>query len=156
MSQIVDANLTFADLPGLGSRLVPPTNWTYSARTLDATLSMRAYGQAVVIQDEYQNTYQRVTPADDTNPLPVLEDGTGTNCSTDTDCQGLDADHCLLSSEFGYCTIEGCASGECGTPYVCCFGCNPAVAPMLPFEGSACIPEAATGMLTGQAGCTCD
>jgi hypothetical protein len=29
---------------------------------------------------------------------------------------------------------------------------------MLPFEGSACIPEteAVTSLLTGQAGCTCD
>jgi hypothetical protein len=87
--------------------------------------------------------------------LPVTADGTGTLCSSDADCQGLDASHCLMADGQGFCTVEGCVDLGCGTPYVCCFGCNPAVAPMLPFEGSACLPEVGTDQLTNMAGCTC-
>ena len=86
----------------------------------------------------------------------VTEDGTGTVCSSDADCQGLTAAHCLSEGGLGICTVEGCTAGTCFTPYECCHDCNPMAAPMLPFEGSACLPAEATGMLEGQAGCTCD
>lgn len=59
-SQIVDPALTDADLSTLGSRLTLPTGWTYEVRTPDATLEVRATGEAVVLQDELQNTYQRM------------------------------------------------------------------------------------------------
>ena len=47
-------------------------------------------------------------------------------------------------------------SGGCGAPYVCCLDCSEMIAPFLPFEEAACIPAPATGMLTAQAGCTCE
>lgn len=60
-SQIVDDALAEDDLPGLGDRLALPEGWTYRARTLDAPLEVRSSdGVAVVIQDELQNTYQRI------------------------------------------------------------------------------------------------
>jgi hypothetical protein len=62
-----------------------------------------------------------------------------------------------MASGQGFCTVEGCASGGCGSPYVCCHDCNPAVAAMLPFEGSACFPEEMVGQLTmAPVSCTCD
>jgi hypothetical protein len=157
MSQIVDPDLSPADLSTLGSRLALPDGWTYQARRRITDLVLKAEGEAIMLQDDLKNTYQRTTiSATPSSTLPVLDDGTGTVCSSDTDCQGLDAAHCLQSAGQGFCTIEGCVGGECGVPYVCCYGCSAAVAPMLPFEGSACIPEAASEMLTTQASCTCD
>ena len=158
MSQIVDPSLSPADLPELSSRLVLPDGWTYRARRRITDLVLEAEGAATMLQDDLQNTYQRTAITSTVEPLlPVLADGTGTPCSGDVDCQDLDAGHCLVSSGTGgYCTIEGCAGGGCGTPYVCCHDCNPAVAPMLPFEGSACIPGMATSTLENQTGCTCD
>jgi hypothetical protein len=157
MSQIVDPNLTPADLAGLGSRLALPDGWTYQARRRITDLVLNADGEATMLQDELKNSYQRTNIAPITDEtLPVLDDGTGTPCSSEADCQSLDASHCLISSNQGFCTVEGCASGECGAPYVCCFGCDESVAPMLPFEGSACLPEGSTEMISSQAGCTCE
>lgn len=63
-SQIVDETLEASDLPGLGSRLDLPEGWEYEVRTLDAPLAVRSSdGEAVVIQDELQNTYQRIDAA---------------------------------------------------------------------------------------------
>ena len=58
-AQIVDADLSESDLPGLGARLVLPDGWSYRARTLDAPLVVRTPGEATVVQDELQNTYSR-------------------------------------------------------------------------------------------------
>jgi hypothetical protein len=89
--------------------------------------------------------------------LPIADDGTGTLCTDDTDCDELTADSCLSpDGSIGFCTIEGCAAGGCGAPYVCCHDCNPMAAPMLPFEGSACLHPEMTAQLTAMAGCTCD
>lgn len=165
MSQIVDPNLTLGDLATLGERLMLPEGWSYHVRTLESELVLTVAGEAIVIQDELRNTYQRMTAGLPSTPqptstpgptLPILNDGTGTFCTSDTQCAGLGASHCLMASGQGFCTVEGCVSGGCGAPYVCCFGCNPAAAPFLPFRGSACIPPAGTGPLTNQAGCTCD
>jgi hypothetical protein len=89
---------------------------------------------------------------------PVTPDGTGTLCQTDADCPGNGVDKCLDPyGTGGFCTREGCGQGECETPYVCCHDCSPAVAPMLPFVGSACIPGDQTGQLTAApVSCTCD
>jgi hypothetical protein len=154
----VDPSLTLADLPGLDARLMLPAGWTYAVRKLDAPLLLKVNGEAFVIQDDLNNSYQRVTPAD-MNPsgmLPVLGDGTGTPCSSDTECVGLTASHCLISPAASFCTVQGCAPASCGTPYKCCHSCDPAYASLLPFTGSACIPEMATSQLTGTTGCTCD
>ena len=158
MSQIVDPDLTLADLSDLGSRLALPEGWTYRVNRRITDLVLAVDGEVFVLQDELQNTYMRVGSGAPSQALPVLDDGTGTLCSSDADCEGLDPSHCLIATGLGFCTVEGCAGGDCGAPYVCCFGCSPAAAPMLPFEGSACIPEteAVTGLLTGQAGCTCE
>lgn len=60
-SQIVDETLEAADLPTLGDRLELPEGWSYRARTLDQRLEVASTdGVAVVLQDELQNTYQRV------------------------------------------------------------------------------------------------
>jgi hypothetical protein len=59
-AQIVDRTLTYADLPGLGARLKPPTGWRYSVLTPEADLVLGAKGKATVIQDELQNTYQKM------------------------------------------------------------------------------------------------
>jgi hypothetical protein len=60
-SQIVDPTLTLTDLPALGDRLDLPAGWTFSVRTLTADLGVLSTdGVATVLQDELQNTYQRV------------------------------------------------------------------------------------------------
>ncbi len=59
-SQIVDPTLVYADLIELGSRLKPPRGWHYRSRILDADLVAQSTGMAHVIQDELQNTYQRL------------------------------------------------------------------------------------------------
>ena len=156
MAQIVDPELTLADLTDLGSRLDLPDGWTYKSRRLITDLFLVADGEATVLQDELKNTYMRKAGDTSTKELPVLDNGIGTPCDNEADCQELEASHCLTAGGQGFCTVEGCKSGGCGTPYVCCFDCNAEVAPMLPFEESACIPEGVTSMLTGQAGCTCE
>ncbi|MEO0325120.1 MAG: hypothetical protein AAF447_19330 [Myxococcota bacterium] len=90
--------------------------------------------------------------------LPVTADGTGTVCSSDADCPGGGVDSCLSDgSGPGFCTREGCGAGECQSPYLCCRECAAVVAGMLPFEGSACLPETTAPSLTqAPASCTCD
>jgi haloalkane dehalogenase len=96
------------------------------------------------------------TPDCDEPGLPITEAGTGTPCTDDTQCSALEASHCLSTGEMGFCSIEGCDAGGCGMGYLCCRDCSPAAASALPFEGSACFPEAGTSLLTSMAGCTCD
>jgi haloalkane dehalogenase len=60
-SQIVDASLTEADLNTLADRLNLPEGWQYRVRTLDVDYVVRSMdGTATVIQDELENTYQRL------------------------------------------------------------------------------------------------
>ncbi len=62
-SQQSNASLTEADLQGLASRLTLPAGWTFRARKLDSTLRViTPAGQAVVIQDDFSDTYQLVAP----------------------------------------------------------------------------------------------
>lgn len=58
-SQMVDPNLTLADLDRLGSRLKLPQGWRYQVRTLKENLNMKADGLAEVIQDDFYNSYQQ-------------------------------------------------------------------------------------------------
>jgi pimeloyl-ACP methyl ester carboxylesterase len=158
MSQIVDPDLTPADLPDLGDRMALPAGWSYQARMGITDLVLVADGEASMLQDELKNSYQRTSITQTSgDSLPVLPDGTGTVCSSDTDCQGLEASHCLLVGGLGFCTVEGCAGGECGAPYLCCHDCNPDVAAMLPFVSSACFTaEQSTQLTTAPVACTCD
>jgi len=60
-SQIVDPALRLKDLNGLGARLKLPEGWRYRTRTLSKKgFSLKANGTATIIQDELQNTYQRI------------------------------------------------------------------------------------------------
>ena len=89
---------------------------------------------------------------------PVTSDGTGTLCQTDDDCPGSGVSKCFVpEGTIGFCSREGCGAGECESPYLCCHDCNPAVAPMLPFDGSICLPDLAVPQLTAPpVSCTCD
>ena len=61
-AQIVDSNLTINDLNMLGKRLNLPKGWKYQARTLEVDLELTANGVAYVLQDDLQNSYQKMTP----------------------------------------------------------------------------------------------
>ncbi len=58
---IVDPDLTMADLKNLATRLRLPAGWQYRTRVLDRDLVLRAEGTAHVLQDDLENSYQRVT-----------------------------------------------------------------------------------------------
>jgi len=61
-AQIVDPDLTLGDLEGLAGRLKLPKGWTYSVRTLTADEHLAAHVVAYVLQDELQNSYQKLQP----------------------------------------------------------------------------------------------
>jgi hypothetical protein len=93
------------------------------------------------------------------SPPPVTQDGTGTLCQIDENCPGNGVDKCLTDgvAAVGFCTRQGCGAGQCQSPYVCCRDCAEMVAAMLPFEGSACLPDDIAPQLTAApASCTCD
>jgi hypothetical protein len=61
-SQIVDPELSRADLPGLGERLNLPGGWTYQTRVLDSPLTIDTTNTAAqVLQDDLKNSYSLVT-----------------------------------------------------------------------------------------------
>jgi len=60
-SQIVDARLAIGKLRALGRRLDLPTGWRYRSRVLKRALDVGANGEATIVQDELQNTYQLVS-----------------------------------------------------------------------------------------------
>ncbi len=57
-SQIIDPDLSMADLSKLGQRLELPQGWTYKVKRLRKPLIMRARGSATILQDDLKNTYQ--------------------------------------------------------------------------------------------------
>ena len=61
-SQMVDATLSEADLPGLGSRLHLPPGWTYTSRVLQTSLRVVTVAKsASVLQDELRDSYSMET-----------------------------------------------------------------------------------------------
>lgn len=62
-SLAVDPNLTEAGLPALGARLQLPDGWHYRVRRLEEEWTLRVDGEARVVQDELENSYQRVEPS---------------------------------------------------------------------------------------------
>jgi hypothetical protein len=57
-SQVVDPDLSRADLSKLGDRLKLPTGWTYHSRVLTETLRVNTTTQAAqVLQDDLTNSY---------------------------------------------------------------------------------------------------
>jgi len=62
-AQIVDDSLTIASLDGLAERLHLPDAWHYRVRMLEQDLVLRTSGEITVIQDDLENTYQRLDPS---------------------------------------------------------------------------------------------
>jgi N-acetylglucosamine-6-sulfatase len=60
-AQIRDPALTIGKLRGLAGRLHLPLGWRYRARRLRHELVLRAKGEATIVQDDLQNTYQLAT-----------------------------------------------------------------------------------------------
>jgi hypothetical protein len=61
-SQIVDPDLSRADLPELGERLNLPDGWTYQSRVLTSPLRIDTTSRAAqVLQDDLKNSYSLVT-----------------------------------------------------------------------------------------------
>jgi len=60
-SQTVDASLNLEALDALGSKLKLPAGWEYRTRVLDAESLLKAEGLAWVTQDDFENSYQKVT-----------------------------------------------------------------------------------------------
>ncbi|GCE21714.1 hypothetical protein [Dictyobacter kobayashii] len=56
----VDPTLTEAKLKTLGDRLHLPAGWHYRVRQLEQESVLHIDGQAHLIQDDFQNSYQRV------------------------------------------------------------------------------------------------
>lgn len=66
-AHIVDDTLDLATLAGLGDRLALPDGWSFASRVLDEQLDVLSTdGVATVVQDDLQNTYQRI----DGEPAP--------------------------------------------------------------------------------------
>lgn len=59
-SQIVDKTLNYDDLATLGAQLKLPSGWRYTTTTPDQDLVLGAQGKATVIQDDFDNTYQKL------------------------------------------------------------------------------------------------
>jgi hypothetical protein len=59
-AQIIDKSLSYADLPTLGARLKLPAGWRCEVMTPDSDLILGAHGKATVVQDDLQNTYQKL------------------------------------------------------------------------------------------------
>ncbi|MEM7136572.1 MAG: hypothetical protein AAF500_08335 [Myxococcota bacterium] len=92
----------------------------------------------------------------DGGPGEITDNGTGQLCTGNADCAGQEADMCLGDGAGGFCTVEGCGAGDCEGNYVCCRDCADFAADLLPFDGSACVPDALAGQLVGTPACTCD
>ncbi|MEM9192949.1 MAG: hypothetical protein AAGF12_27490, partial [Myxococcota bacterium] len=132
----------------------------------DSTRQAGRYHRLAALQHNYSMVtfpvLSQIPYADGTTgggaPPPVTEDGVGTICTVDADCPGNGVETCLAEpGGMGFCTREDCDAGECGAPYVCCRACAEAVAAMLPFDGSACLPRDLVGQLTtAPISCTCD
>jgi len=59
-AQIVDKALSYDNLPALGAKLKLPSGWRYSSTVPEKDLVLGARGTATVIQDELENTYQKL------------------------------------------------------------------------------------------------
>ena len=59
-AQIVDKTLAYAGLLQLGSKLKLPSGWSYTEITPEKDLVLGAAGRAIVVQDDLDNTYQKL------------------------------------------------------------------------------------------------
>ena len=59
-SRIINPDLTIDDLASLGASLNLPAGWTFQSEVLTTDLEIVADGIAFVIQDELENSYQKI------------------------------------------------------------------------------------------------
>jgi hypothetical protein len=59
-AQMRDKTLSYANLPGLGARLKLPEGWRYEVMTPREDLVLGAKGEAVIVQDDLDDTYQLI------------------------------------------------------------------------------------------------
>jgi hypothetical protein len=59
-AEMADKSLSYAELPTLGSRLKLPAGWRYETMTPDADLVLGAQGKATIVQDDLDDTYQKL------------------------------------------------------------------------------------------------
>ncbi|HAH66066.1 MAG TPA: hypothetical protein DCL72_11470 [Rhizobiales bacterium] len=59
-AQIVDKTLSYNDLPALSARLKLPSGWRYTTMVPEKDLVAGAEGKATVVQDDLENTYQKL------------------------------------------------------------------------------------------------
>jgi hypothetical protein len=57
---IINKTLTYDDLPKLEAKLKLPSGWTYRSTVPDKDLVLGATGKAIVVQDDLDNTYQKL------------------------------------------------------------------------------------------------
>jgi hypothetical protein len=67
-SQIVDPSLRYPTLAHLGSRLDLPDGWRYRVTKARRDFSLKAHGSATILQDNLEDTYQRLPGRFDVNP----------------------------------------------------------------------------------------
>jgi hypothetical protein len=60
-AQIVDPSLNINNLDSLGERLKLPQGWKYQVKILNKDSKLKADGIAYVLQDDFQNSYQKQT-----------------------------------------------------------------------------------------------
>jgi hypothetical protein len=59
-AQIVDKTQTYDDLASLAERLKLPAGWSFAVSIPAADMTYPAAGQAIVVQDDLDNTYQKL------------------------------------------------------------------------------------------------
>jgi hypothetical protein len=59
-AQIIDKSLSYDDLSALASRLKLPAGWRYEVMKPDTDLMLGAQGKATVVQDDLDDTYQKL------------------------------------------------------------------------------------------------
>jgi hypothetical protein len=59
-AQIIDKTLDYAALPTLGGKLKLPPGWRYLSMVPERDLVLGAAGKATMVQDELENTYQKL------------------------------------------------------------------------------------------------
>ncbi|HEY8002287.1 MAG TPA: hypothetical protein VID76_10130 [Solirubrobacterales bacterium] len=103
-AQITDPEQSIAGLRSLGERLTLPKGWSYRSRRLKRDLTLVAHGSATVIQDDFQNTYQRLPRAPrEPHQLQV----TGATKSVGSPGPGMIEDRGSVSGEpFGDGTVD--------------------------------------------------
>jgi hypothetical protein len=105
-AQIRDPDLKLADLRTLGDRLELPPGWSYRVRRLKRDLTLRANGSATVIQDDLQNTYQRL-PRRSAAPKQHAVELIGTTHTVDSPEPGTLEDQGTVSGRpFGDGTVD--------------------------------------------------